>query len=280
MNFMQNKIRKLLPMILCLIMALSIATGMGNFALADEIADGKNDGERVIKSFKVFGSEAGKNLLKTYALGQEPPSGGGGVGVSENLYPAPVITDASVVDEAYPVSIISSDLYYGNQFYLQFTGLANEESNQVTITGAGLGDEGLTGEITGYSEDYNGNIEEPVKGVLFDIPEDALFYGENVLINIQVTTRNGEGADLFTSPAQIQTKFVIDTGRAYGGYFRAQVKELSLDADIPDYIAEGTRVNAYLLNSQRVCNPGRNSFVYLQTVKPASKHVVADARRT
>ncbi|MDD4238778.1 MAG: beta-lactamase family protein [Desulfotomaculaceae bacterium] len=246
---MQNKIRKLLPMILCLIMALSIATGMGNFALADEIVDGKNDGERVIKSFKVFGSEPEKNLLKTYALGQEPPSGGGGGG-SENLYPDPVITDASVVDEAYPVSIISSDLYYGNQFYLQFTGLANKENYQVTLTGAGLGDEGLAGEITGYSEDYNWNIEEPVKGVLFDIPEDALFYGENVLINIQVTTRNGEGAGLFLSPAQIQTKFVIDTGRAYGGYFRAQVKELSLDAVIPGYIAEGTKVNAYLLNSQ------------------------------
>lgn len=50
--FMQNIIRRLLPMILCLIMALSIAIGMGNFALADEIVDEKNDGKRVIKSFK------------------------------------------------------------------------------------------------------------------------------------------------------------------------------------------------------------------------------------
>ena len=37
MNVMQNKIHRLLPMILCLIMALAIVTGMGNFALAGEI---------------------------------------------------------------------------------------------------------------------------------------------------------------------------------------------------------------------------------------------------
>lgn len=39
MNVWQNKTRLLLPTILCLIMALSIAIGMGNFALADEVLD-------------------------------------------------------------------------------------------------------------------------------------------------------------------------------------------------------------------------------------------------
>jgi CubicO group peptidase (beta-lactamase class C family) len=71
MNVILNKIRKFLPMILCLIMALSITTGMGNLALADEILD--------MAPETIFEEESGfdnpcpfneNNLPETYDLEQ------------------------------------------------------------------------------------------------------------------------------------------------------------------------------------------------------------------
>lgn len=274
MNMMRYKTRKYFSLMICFALALLIFTskGVGSFAWADETAEqnvliseqesdagnqssvkAESDGSRVIKPFRIGGGGGGNESLKSYSAESTPSDSSGGgaaAGISDEDYPQKVETVASVVYEAYPISIISSTVYYGNNFYLQFTGL-DEEDYQVVLTGAGLGGDGLVGEISGDSKDLNGNVTGNVWGVLFEIPEDAIEDGESKVMDVQV--KDGEERNLFSEPAEITTRFVVETGGVLNAnrYYDKNVRKLYLTASIPAYIEEETIANVYLLNAQK-----------------------------
>jgi hypothetical protein len=212
-----------------------------------------SDRQKVVKSFTINGGARNQTI---HAASKAPleasdsgSGGGGGGGVPQT--PANPQMVQTTVESVYgqTISIISSDKYFGNAFYLQFTGLDEVGDYTVVLTGEGLGDNGLTGEIVGNSKDSNWNVEEPVRGILFAVPESAIVYGDSRAFYVQV--RDRENRELFSAPVEIATKFIQEAGEVSShDYYGKNEREFLLNAKIPVYIDNVTKLHAYLINSE------------------------------